>query len=175
VNSTVHRFVPYLAVVILLAGASSASADSIVNYQISGPGSKGTFTASFSLHQNPTPSAGNPLGFDFVNLPVDVNGKWKNLTVYFFNGVIGEGFGASNGFSLFAPFQHLYSWSASASTPTLDLGTFHAFGAGAGSKGGLYTVTVTDPPGAAPEPASIALLGMGLLALCGVRRRRRSA
>jgi hypothetical protein len=157
-----------------LACASSASADAIVNYRISGPGSQGTFTASFSLPQNPTPSAGNQLGFDFTNLPVDVNGTWKDLTIYFYNGLVGEGVGGSNGFSLFALGQQLYSWSASASTPTLDLGTFYALGAGAGSGGGVYTVTVTDPPGAAPEPASVTLLGMGLLTLCGVRLRRRS-
>jgi hypothetical protein len=174
-NSKGHRFVMVLAVVILLAGASSASADSIVNYQISGPGSNGTFAASFSLPQNPTPSAGNQLGFDFANLPVDVNGTWKDLSVSFYDGLIGEGVGGSNSFSLFALGQQLYSWSASASTPTMDLGTFYAFGAGAGSGGGLYTVTVTDPPGAAPEPAAVTLLGMGLLTLFGVRVRRRSA
>ena len=173
-NSMGHRFVLVLAVVILLVGASSASADSIVNYQISGPGFTGTFTLSFSLHQNPKPSAGNQRGFDFANLPVDVDGTWKNLTVYFYNGLlIGRGPGASNSFSLFGFGQQLYSWSASDSTPTLELGTFYARGALAGSRG-LYTVTVTDPPGAAPEPASVTLLGMGLLTLCGVRLRRRS-
>jgi hypothetical protein len=41
--------------------------------------------------------------------------------------------------------------------------------------GGLYRVTVTDPPGAAPEPAVVTLLEMSLLTLCGVRLRRRSA
>jgi hypothetical protein len=42
-------------VVILLAGASSAYADAILNYQISGPVPNGTFTASFTLSQHPTP------------------------------------------------------------------------------------------------------------------------
>jgi len=102
-NSKGHRFVMVLAVVILLAGASSASADSIVNYKISGPGSEGTFTASFSLPQNPTPSGGNRLGFDFANLPVDVNGTWKDLSVSFYDGLIGEGLGGSNNFSFFLP------------------------------------------------------------------------
>jgi hypothetical protein len=174
-NFIMRVFVLAFAVVVLSAGASSAYADAIVNYQISGPGPKGSFTASFTLPQNPTPSGGNQLGFDFANLPVDVNGTWENLTVYFYNGLIGEGVGGSNSFSLFALGQQLYSWSASASTPTMDLGTFYALGAGAGGGGGLYTVTVTDPPGAVPEPASVTLLGMGLLILCGVRLRRRSA
>ena len=174
-NSTGHRFVLVLAVVILLAGASSASADSIVKYQVNGPAPAGTFTASFALPQNPTPSGGNREEFYFANLAVDVNGTWKNLTVYFYSGLIGQGVAGSNSFSLFAIGQHLYSWSSSASTPTMKLGTFYALGAGAGSRGGLYTVTVTDPPGAAPEPASVTLLGMGLLTLCGVCLRRRSA
>src|SRR5690242_8871031 len=112
-----------LAVVILLAGATSASADSIVNYQISGPAPQGTFTASFSLPQNPTPSGGNRLVFDFANLPVDVNGTWENLTVYFYDGLIGQGVASSNTFILFAFGQQLYSWSDSAPTPTMDLGT----------------------------------------------------
>jgi hypothetical protein len=163
-----------LGIVMLLVGASSACADSIVDYQISGPAPQGSFTASFSLPQNPTPSEGNQLGFDFANLPVDVNGTWENATVYFYNGLIGQGAASSNSFSLFAFGQQLYSWSASAPTPTMELGTFYAFGIGAGSRPGLYTVIATDPP-AAPEPASVTLLGMSILTLCGLRLRRRSA
>ena len=163
-----------LAVIVLLAGATTASADSILDYQINGPGS---FSASFTLPQNPTPSGGNQLGFYFANLPVDVNGTGQNLTVYFYNGLIGQGVGASNSFSLFALGQQLYSWSASASTPTMQLGTFSAFGAGVGSSVGLYTVSVTDPPSpaAVPEPASSTLLGIGALTLLGIHLLRRFA
>jgi hypothetical protein len=174
-NSSGRLLLLAVAAVILLAGASSAFADSIVNYQISGPEPQGTFKASFSLPQHPTPSGGNRLGFDFTNLPVDVNGTWENLTVYFYNGFIGQGVAGSKSFSLFAVDQSLYSWPASAPTPTMELGTFSTLGIGVGSAAGIYTVVATDPPGAAPEPASLLLFGMGLLALVGVRQRRRPA
>jgi len=174
-KSIIRRIVIAFAVVILSLGATSAYADSILNYQISGPGS---FTASFILPQNPTPSGGNQLGFYFANLPVDVNGTVENLKVYFYNTQIGQGLGGSDSFSLFAFGQQLYSWSASASTPTMELGTFSAVGAGAGSRLGLYTVFVTDPPGTpnrVPEPASGTLLGVGVLTLFGLHLRRRFA
>ena len=174
-SSTLRVFVFGFTLVFLLAGASSASADTILNYQITGPGS---FTASFTLPQNPTPSGGNQLGFYFANLPVDVNGTGANLTVYFYNALIGQGIGGSNSFSLFSLGQQFYSWSASAATPTMGLGTFSALGAGAGSRIGLYTVSVTDPPGTprrVPEPASSALLAVGVLTLFGLHLLRRVA
>jgi hypothetical protein len=174
-NSTIRLFALSFALVILLAGASSASADTILNYQITGPGS---FTASFTLPQNPTPSGGNPLGFYFANLPVGVNGTAENLSVYFYNVLIGQGVGGSNSFTFFAFGQQLYSWSASASTPTMEPGTFYTIGVGAGSGLGLYTVTVTDSPATprrVPEPASGILLGVGVCTLFGFHLRRRFA
>jgi PEP-CTERM motif-containing protein len=169
-NSPARYFVLAFAAAILLAGASSASADTILNYQISGPGS---FNASFTLPQNPTPSGGNQLAFDFASLPVDVNGTWTNLTVFFYSSAYGGGVLGSNTFNLYG--QQLFTWPASSTTPTMDIGTFHTIGVATGSGLGLYTVNVTDPPAAVPEPASVFLLGMGLLTLFGFRLRRRFA
>jgi len=135
-----------------------------LNYQISGPDS---FSASFTLPQNPTPSGGGKQAFYFTSLPVDVNGAWTNLTVAFYSTLFGGGVG-SNTFDLYGP--QLFSWDAPSSTPTMDLGTFYTIGADGGDRG-LYTVTVS----AVPEPASFILLGPGLLTLFGVRRRRRFA
>jgi len=173
-NSVNRLIVVIFAVILLLLGASSAHADTILNYQISGPGS---FSASFTLPQNPTPSAGNQFAFDFVGLPVDVNGTWTNLTVAFYNSFVGGGVLGSNTFDLYG--QQLYSWSGSASKPTMYLGTFYTIGLASGSGLGLYTVTVTDPPPTVskpvPEPASASLLGMGLVMLFGLHLLRRSA
>ena len=54
------------ALVIPLAGASSACANTILNYQITGPRS---FTASFTLPQHGTPSAENELGTSVLRMP----------------------------------------------------------------------------------------------------------
>jgi hypothetical protein len=168
-NFTTRGFVLAFAFVVLLAGACSASADTIVS--ISGPGPNGSFTASFSLPT--TPSRGGPLGFDFVNLPVDLNGKWTNLTVVFDSGVLGGGVLGIDGFYLFG--QQLFSWSSSSSTPTMDFGTFQLFGA-TGSGVGSYTVAITDPPSrGVPEPSSVLLLSLGALMLFGVHLLRRFA
>jgi hypothetical protein len=167
-NYATRGFVLVFAFVILLICASSASADTIVS--ISGPGPNGSFSASFSLPA--TPGAGGPLGFDFVNLPVDLNGKWTNLTVVFDSSVLGGGVLAINGFYLFG--QQLFSWSSSSSAPTMDFGTFQLYGA-SGSGTGIYTVTVADPPTRAPEPTSVLLLSMGALLLFGVHLLRRLA
>jgi hypothetical protein len=160
IRCTVLAFVA----VVLLLGATSANADTILSYQISGPDS---FSASFTLPQNPTSSGGNQLGFYFASLPVDVNGAWTNLTVVFYSTLLGGGV-RSNTFDLYG--GQLFSWAPSSSTPTMDLGTFSTIGEAGGDRGS-YTVAVS----AVPEPASFILQGTGLLALLAVRRRRHVA
>jgi hypothetical protein len=164
-NSTLRRLVLALAVVILLAGASSAHADSLLNYQITGPGSGGSFTADFTLFMHPTPSGENSLAFWFSNLPVDVNGTWTNLTIGF-SSLLGGSVVGSDTFGLVG--SQLYTWPSSSSTPIMNTGVFSAQGITA-SGFGTYTVTIT-PVASAPEPASLALLVAGLLALFGLRR-----
>jgi hypothetical protein len=95
--------------------------------------------------------------------------KWFVLTelelvfaVYFYNGLLGEGvedrivsafFPLSSSFTLGPPLPPRRPW-------ILGLLCSRRWG---WRWGGLYTVTATDPPGAAPEPASVTLLEMGLL------------
>jgi hypothetical protein len=151
--------------VILLLGATFAHADTILNYEISGPDS---FSASFTLPQNPTPSGGNQLGFYFASLPVDVNGTWTSLTVAFYSALFGGGVQGSDTFNLYG--RQLFSWDGSSPTPTMELGTFSTIGWAGGDRG-FYTVAVS----AVSEPASFILLGTGLLTLLGLRRRRHVA
>lgn len=171
-NSFVRCLVLALGAIILLAGATTASADSILNYQITGPNS---FSASFNLPQNPTPSGGNQLSFYFSSLPVDVSGTLTNLTVAFYSTFLGGGVLGSNTFDLYG--QQLYSWSYSSPTPTMYIGTFFTIGGASGGGLGIYKVKVTDPPSpaAVPEPASSTLLGIGALTLLGIHLLRRFA
>jgi hypothetical protein len=171
-NFRVARFLLVCSALVLFAGVSSAHADTIVNYQITGPGPTGTFNATFSLPVNPTPNGGSPWGFEFNSLPVDLNGQWTDLTVFFDSSWIGGGVLAIDGFYLFGP--QLFSWPSSSSTPTMDVGTFQLYGA-TGAGGGVYTVRATDAPYRVPEPASILLLGTSTLILFGIYRRRRLA
>ena len=163
--TSVRRLVLSVAVLIILAAASSAHADTLLNYQITGPGSAGTFTADFTLFMHPTPSGGNSLAFWFSNLPVDVNGSWTNLNIAF-SGLQGGIVAGSGTFALVG--AQLYTWPSSSSTPTMNTGVFSTYGLTASGLG-TYQVTVTSAT-ATPEPASLALLVVGLLALFGLRR-----
>lgn len=170
-GSTIRRIILSALAAVLLTGASSAYADSILNYQITGPGTSGAFNASFSLPQNPTPDGGGPLSFWFSSLPVNVNGTTEDLLVVFDSTWLGGGVLGVNSFYLFGP--QLYSWSYGSPTPTMNVGGFKLFGA-AGDSGGVYYVTVTDPPAVpVPEPTPFALLIVGLLAVIGYQLFRR--
>ncbi len=118
-NSMLRRLVLALAVVILLAGASSANADTLLNYQITGPGSAGTFNASFTIFMHPTPSGGNSLAFWFTNLPVNVNGAWTNLTIAF-SSLLGGSAAGSSTFALVG--SQLFTWPSGSATPIMNTG-----------------------------------------------------
>ena len=166
-TSTIRRFAWGFVVIILLTAGSSAYADSL-NYQLTGPGPSGTFTASFTLSGNPTPSAGgSPLLFWFTSVPADVNGQWKNLTVGF-GSLASAGLLGSTGFALGGP--QLFSWSSSG--PTLNTGTFNLL-LWNGSSWGNYTLTVTRIA-SVPEAATLTLLMVGLVVLFAFRLLRPS-
>ena len=168
-NCMLRRLVFALAVLILLAAASSAKADTLLTYQITGPGSAGTFNAGFTIFMHPTPSGGNSLAFWFSNLPVNVNSALTNLTIAF-SSLLGGGVAGSNTFALVG--SQLFTWPSGSSTPIMNTGVFTASGITA-SGTGTYTVSVSPALIiTTPESASLLLLVIGLLALFGARRLR---
>lgn len=172
-NSIICRFVLSAAVVILLAGASSAHADTILSYQITqltGFGSNSHSTVDFSLAMHPTPSAGNSSVFSLFPLQAYLNGAPITITPIFSNSFLGGSILGLFGFALVGP-QQLYSWSNS--SPTMYVGNFTLTGVTLGSIG-TYRLTVT-PVTSVPEPASLILLATGLLALFGIQLYRRSS
>src|SRR4030088_2890085 len=167
--TTLRRLVLSLAVLIFFAGASVAHADTLLTYQITGPGSAGTFNAGFTIFMHPTPSGSTSLAFWFSNLPVTVNGALTNLTIAFSN-LLGGSAAGSGTFALVG--SQLFSWPSGSSTPIMNTGVFTAYGVTAS---GIGTYTVSVSPAliiTTPEAASLLLLVIGLLAIFGARRLR---
>lgn len=172
-NSIVRRFVLSIAGVILLAGASSAYADSILNYQVNQINGYGTYTANFSLAMHPKANPGGISSlFSLPSLQAYVNGAQIWVTpVFYNNSFLGGGVAGLFSFALGGSQLPLYSWSNN--SPTMNVGTFQLIGA-AGSGVGIYKLTVTSAS-SVPEPASFILLVTGLLALFGLHLLRRAA
>jgi hypothetical protein len=171
--STIRRFGFAFALVVLLAGASSAHADTILNYQISQINGFGTYTANFDLPMHPTANPGGISSlFSLPNLQAYVNGAWTPVTLVFSNiPFLGSGVAGFFSFALGNSQLPLYSWSNN--SPTMNAGTFQLIGI-AGSGLGTYKLTVT-PATAVPEPTSFIFLVTGLLALFGIQLVRRFA
>jgi hypothetical protein len=172
-TGTVRRFGMAFVLVVLLAGASSAYADTILNYQITqitGFGTNAPSTVNFTLAMHPTPSGGSSSAFSLPPLQASLNGVSMTVTPIFSNSILGGGMLGLFGFA-FGSAQQLYSWSNS--SPTMYVGNFALTGVTIGSAG-TYRLTVT-PAASVSEPASFILLIAGLLALFGIQLLRRVA
>jgi hypothetical protein len=154
------------ALVVLLAGASSAYADPILHYKVTG---SENYTAYFTLAMHPTmlPGGSSSL-FLLPAFTAYVNGAPTPVILAFSNlPLVGSGIAGLFSFALGGSSRPLYSWSNN--SPTMNVDTFHLVGYG-GPGWGSYTLTVS-----VPEPTSFILLVTGLLALFGIQLLRRHA
>jgi hypothetical protein len=169
--STIRRLGFAAVLVVLLAGASSAVADTILNYQITQINGLGNYTANFSLTMHPTANAGGISSvFSLPSLSAYVNGAWTPVTLVFANiPYLGSGIAGLFSFAIGGSQLPLYSWSNN--SPTMNAGTFELIGI---TESGVGTYKLTATPGVAvPEPTSLVFLAAGLLGFFGIRLARR--
>src|SRR5215813_9368218 len=107
-STLVKRLMVVAALVLALGSASSAYADSILNYNVSGPNGSNAFVATFTLPQGVVPDGGSPLSFWYDDVAVTINGKTKDLTVVFDSEVALGGVLGLDSFYLFGP--QLFTW-----------------------------------------------------------------
>ena len=164
----------------ILALVPMAKADSTaLSFVLSGP-----TTASFDLPETPTVLASlNDFGFMVEPTDLMVNGSAATDLLFFYsaNPVV-DGMpipGIAGGVAGLLSFPNLAGvqlYSGSESAPTFLTGTFSLTNFDTGS--GSYTLKISPvdgPPVSTPEPATLALTGLGLLGLAiAVNVKRRS-
>ena len=155
-----------------------AKADSIVDYQLTGHG----LNVTFSLPQTFTPSS---LSSSTMMVFQNISGTLIGSSPYPFatieiatSGISGVtdywAFGSQTQFfALVAPglFTINPDGTVTLNGGTFALGDYHLF-YGGDTHDYTLTATVVDSPTGTPEPASLVLLGIGGLALSGLRRRK---
>jgi hypothetical protein len=167
--------------VIALLFAAPSKADSVMDFSLTGSG----VNVTFSLPQTITPTyesggwayvtnvvgtllAGDPGPYTFST--IDFANSYGGTTDLWFFGSTGHTHSIYGGPELGLIASGLFTFNSNG-TITFATGTWNF--APTQYFGGATTLTVVDPPSVStPEPASLALLGIGSLALAGLRRRK---
>ena len=161
----------FLALVLAIAAGSAKADSTLLSYTLTGPD-----TASFTLAVNPAPADSlNQFGFDVTPSNLVVDGVNVSDLLFFYNaspsigGVPIPGLsGGISGLFFFPGLAGPQLYSGSESAPTMLTGTFSLTDFDTGTE--KYTLVVA--PVSTPEPATLALFGVGLLGMAIFYRRR---
>ena len=151
----------------LIAGALLIPSEAIAGtYQFT---VSGNASAIFSLDSSPIPTSNGADDFTITGVNGTFNGAPTTFDVVFYDSSLAGGFDISGLLSLAG--DQLFTGTTS--TPTFILGSFPL--STYGSSDNAYSLTISSTDGALPEPASWAMMLIGLAVIGAAWRRGANA